>query len=111
MDAVNFKTNFIGKDGFVWWIGQIAPEDVWIENFGTNDKSWGQRYKVRIMGYHPYSTAELEDKDLPWAQVLTSAGNSGSQNTAETVRLSQGDVVVGFFLDCLLYTSPSPRDS
>ena len=99
MDAVNFKTNFIGKDGFVWWIGQIAPEDVWIDNFGTNDKSWGQRYKVRIMGYHPYSTAELEDKDLPWAQVLASAGNSGSQNTAETVRLSQGDVVVGFFLD------------
>ena len=28
MDAINFKTNFIGKDGFVWWIGQIAPEEV-----------------------------------------------------------------------------------
>ena len=36
MDAANFKTNFIGKDGFVWWIGQIAPEDVWLENFGKN---------------------------------------------------------------------------
>ena len=42
------------------------------------------RYKVRIMGYHPYSTAELEDKDLPWAQVLNPPGNSGSQNTMET---------------------------
>ena len=51
------------------------------------------------MGYHPYSIAELKDEDLPWAQVLTTAGNSGSQNTAETVRLAQGDVVVGFFLD------------
>ena len=20
------KTNFIGKDGFRWWIGQVAPE-------------------------------------------------------------------------------------
>ena len=99
MEGLNFKQNFVGRDGFVWWIGQIAPEDVWIENFGTNDKAWGQRYKVRIMGYHPYSTAELKDEDLPWAQVLTSAGNSGSQNTAETVRLAQGDVVVGFFLD------------
>ena len=99
MEDLNFKQNFVGRDGFVWWIGQIAPEDVWIENFGTNDKAWGQRYKVRIMGYHPYSTAELKDEDLPWAQVLTSAGNSGSQNTAETVRLAQGDVVVGFFLD------------
>ena len=99
MEGLNLKQNFVGRDGFVWWIGQIAPEDVWIDNFGTNDKAWGQRYKVRIMGYHPYSTAELKDEDLPWAQVLTTAGNSGSQNTAETVRLAQGDVVVGFFLD------------
>ena len=102
MDAVNFKTNFIGKDGFVWWIGQIAPEKVWLENFGKNTEDtakWGQRYKVRIMGYHPYSTAELEDKDLPWAQVLNPPGNSGSQNTMETIRFTQGDIVVGFFLD------------
>ena len=97
------KQNFIGKDGFVWWIGQIAPEKVWIDNYGKisteSKKAWGQRYKVRIMGYHPYSIAELKDEDLPWAQVLTTSGNSGSQNTAETVRLAQGDVVVGFFLD------------
>ena len=102
MDAVNFKTNFIGRDGFVWWIGQIAPEEVWIENFGISTEEspkWGQRYKVRIMGYHPYSTAELDDKELPWAQVLNPPGNSGSQNTGETIRLAQGDVVVGFFLD------------
>ena len=99
MESPNFKTNFIGKDGFVWWIGQIAPEENWLENFGNNEKAWGMRYKVRIMGYHPYSNAELPDKDLPWAQVLTAPGNSGSQNTAETVRLAQGDVVVGFFLD------------
>ena len=75
------RQNFIGKDGFIWWIGQIAPKEVWINNFlegvpgpiaSTTDsqKTWGQRYKVRIMGYHPYSTAELEDKDLPWAQCL-----------------------------------------
>ena len=102
MDAVNFKTNFIGKDGFVWWIGQIAPEDVWLENFGKNTEDtakWGQRYKVRIMGYHPYSTAELKDEELPWAQVLHPPGNSGSQTTLETIRFAQGDIVVGFFLD------------
>ena len=102
------KQNFVGKDGFVWWIGQIAPEENWTDNYGktpnvgigtTIKVAWGQRCKVRIMGYHPYSTAELEDKDLPWAQVLTHAGNSGSHNTAETVRLTQGDVVIGFFLD------------
>ena len=104
------RQNFIGKDGFIWWIGQIAPKEVWINNFlegvpgpiaSTTDsqKTWGQRYKVRIMGYHPYSTAELEDKDLPWAQCLSAPGNSGSLNTAETVRLNEGDVVIGWFLD------------
>ena len=41
MESPNFKTNFIGKDGFVWWIGQIAPEENWIENFGNNEKAWG----------------------------------------------------------------------
>ena len=106
MDNYNFKTNFIGKDGFVWWIGQVAPNDSWIKNFEENKeldtelaKAWGIRYKVRIMGYHPYSNEELKDTDLPWAQVLTSAGNSGSLNTRETVRLNGGDIVVGFFLD------------
>ena len=107
MEAFNFKTNFIGHDGFVWWIGQIAPIESWIKNFDEVSKidtelakSWGIRYKVRIMGYHPYSDAELADDDLPWAQVLATAGNSGSLNTRETVRLN----------GCLLYTSPSPRD-
>ena len=38
MDAGQFKTNFIGKDGFVWWIGQIAPEDVWLKNFGVTSE-------------------------------------------------------------------------
>ena len=28
MDNLNFKTHFIGKDGFIWWIGQIPDEKV-----------------------------------------------------------------------------------
>ena len=23
------KTNFIGRDGFRWWIGQVAPISAW----------------------------------------------------------------------------------
>lgn len=23
------KSNFIGKDGFIWWIGQVADPAVW----------------------------------------------------------------------------------
>ena len=94
MEAFNFKTNFIGHDGFVWWIGQIAPIESWIKNFDEVSeidtdlaKSWGIRYKVRIMGYHPYSDTELADDDLPWAQVLDTAGNSGSLNTLSLIHI------------------------
>ena len=27
-----FKTHYIGRDGYVWWIGQIAKEEHWIAN-------------------------------------------------------------------------------
>ena len=63
-----FKTNFIGRDGFRWWIGQIAPQSCWQDQ--ADGGGWGNRVKVRIMGYHPYSELELPNEDLPWAQVL-----------------------------------------
>ena len=98
MDESLLKSNFIGRDGFRWWIGQIPP----VESQGkqVNGGGWGNRYKVRIMGYHPYSLAELPNEDLPWAQCLipTTAG-SGGANYASDVKLQPGDVVFGFFLD------------
>jgi hypothetical protein len=98
MDESLLKSNFIGRDGFRWWVGQIPP----IESQGkqVNGGGWGNRYKVRIMGYHPYSLAELPNEDLPWAQCLipTTAG-SGGANYATDVKLQPGDVVFGFFLD------------
>ena len=97
MEDFFIKNNFIGKDGFVWWIGQISSEESW----GTNaNAGWGNRYKVRIMGYHPYSTAQLKDEDLPWALVMLPPGiGTGNQQIFQSVKFSQGDVVVGFFLD------------
>ena len=59
----NLKTNFLGRDGFVWWIGQIPPVESW--GFQGTGGGWGVRYKVRIMGYHPYTEAELSNEDLP----------------------------------------------
>ena len=99
MDNLNFKTHFAGKDGFIWWIGQIPDEKVWETQIKNGEGAWGNRYKVRIMGYHPYDDELLKDEDLPWAQVLMPPGNSGSVHRAETVKLAQGDVVIGFFLD------------
>ena len=29
LDQGMFKNHFVGRDGFVWWIGQIADENTW----------------------------------------------------------------------------------
>jgi len=92
------KSNFVGRDGFRWWIGQIPPE----KSHGAqiDGGGWGNRYKVRIMGYHPPSLTDLPDKDLPWAQVLLSTtSGTGAGNYATDTKLSPGDSVFGFFLD------------
>ena len=98
IEASLLKSNFLGRDGFRWWIGQVPPESA--HGNQINKGGWGNRFKVRIMGYHPYDITELPDEDLPWAQVLisTTAG-SGAGNNATTVKIAPGDVVFGFFLD------------
>ena len=94
------KTNFLGKDGFRWWIGQVAPEEAQGDQLNQIGNTWGCRLKVRIYGYHPADITELPDKSLPWAQVLLSSqGGSGKANRSRSVRISPGDTVMGFFLD------------
>ena len=97
MEESLLRTNFIGRDGFVWWIGQIPPVESWIEQ--ANGEGWGNRYKVRIMGYHPYNTTELADEDLPWAGVILPPGNTGSAGVSKSCKFQPGDTVIGFFLD------------
>jgi hypothetical protein len=98
IDESLLKSNFIGRDGFRWWIGQIPP----IESMGQQVEGggWGNRFKVRILGYHPYDENELPNEELPWAQCLvpTTAG-TGAANCSTGVQLQPGDVVLGFFLD------------
>lgn len=97
MEESLLKSNFLGRDGFRWWIGQIAPEDVQKQ---INKDGWGNRLKVRIMGYHPYNVQELPNKDLPWAQVLLSTSDgTGAANYATSHKVRPGDIVFGFFLD------------
>ena len=92
------KTNFIGRDGFRWWIGQIAPEIA--QGKQINGGGWGNRFRVRILGYHPYSVIDLPDDKLPWAQALLGCTDgSGAANRATSVKISPGDSVFGFFLD------------
>lgn len=98
IDESLLKSNFLGRDGFRWWIGQIPP--VGAQGAQANGGGWGNRVKVRIMGYHPYYETELKNEDLPWAQCLipTTSG-SGASNYATDVKIKPGDVVFGFFLD------------
>lgn len=103
------KSNFVGKDGFIWWIGQVADPSVWrneksdfADRKGDSDSgSWGYRCKVRIVGYHSFDRNELDDEDLPWAHVLTSAadGSPGQGGLGKSHNLVGGESVVGFFLD------------
>ena len=94
------KSNFLGKDGFRWWIGQIPPAKTWALQWSKKPKAWGNRVKVRIMGYHPPNTTELADEDLPWATVLLPTNHgSGKGGTKKNIAVTQGDVVIGFFLD------------
>ncbi len=100
------KTHFLGRDGFIWWIGQIVDQTKWAGNLGgsptktTEDqRGFGFRYKVRIMGYHTAAPTDLPDDQLPWASVMlpVTAGVSGGAISAPNLR--QGDFVQGYFLD------------
>ena len=98
IDEALVKSSFLGRDGFRWWIGQIPP----LSTMGkqTKGNGWGNRYKVRIMGYHPANSVELKDEDLPWAICMlpTTSGTGGAELTT-SIKLTQGDTVFGFFLD------------
>ena len=102
-----FKRHFVGRDGFIWWIGQIVSEQQWSGNIPAyrtdttaDHRGFGERYKVRIMGYHTANKQELTDDQLPWASVMypVTAGNGGA-GTWSNAALRQGSFVFGFFLD------------
>ena len=106
MEQGLFKKHFYGRDGLVWWIGQIPDEKTWRTNIpgistpsNEDHDGFGWRYKVRIMGYHPASK-ELPDEELPWCGVVfpVTAG-SGSGGASQSPNLRQGNFVYGFFLD------------
>ena len=100
LDSALLKTNFVGRDGFVWWIGRVAEPSVWRNEATDTDAGWAFRCKVRIIGYHPFDETILSDEDLPWAHVLVDAtSGSGQGNMGDSSRMMGGETVFGFFLD------------
>jgi hypothetical protein len=104
IDEALLKSNFLGRDGFIWWVGQVADPKVWRNDktrIDNGKEAWGYRCKVRIIGYHSFDPNELKDEDLPWAHILTSAsdGAPAQGGFGKLPLLVGGESVVGFFLD------------
>ena len=106
IDQSLVKTHFLGRDGFIWWIGQIVDQTQWAANLGGSptrttkeQKGFDFRYKVRIMGYHTASPGDLKDEELPWASIMLPVTAGVSGGAMSTPNLRQGDFVQGYFLD------------
>lgn len=100
IDHSLLKTQYAGRDGFIWWIGRVADPRVWRDESTDPETGWPYRCKVRIIGYHPFDGATLEEKDLPWAHVMSSpTSGSGQGGLGETSSMMGGETVFGFFLD------------
>jgi hypothetical protein len=85
---------FLGKDGFIWWVGVI--EDI-------EDELLLGRAKVRIFGYHAdFDSGRLSTEDLPYATVIMPANIPNAYG-----RLELGDWVFGFFLDATEANEPA----
>lgn len=86
--------NFIGQDGFVWWIGIVESID---------DPLTLGRCKVRCFGYHPAKATNLvPTEDLPWALAIHPVNTPNLYGTPKV-----GDWVFGFFLDSLSAQEPA----
>lgn len=115
------QSNYLGRDGFKWWVGQVADPDKsgWGGAKESENKRrfnpdiegkkipehdvYERRCKVRIFGYHTISDRDgyvLKDSDLPWAHILVPSGmGSGIHGLGMTHEYQGGENVLGFFLD------------
>ena len=102
LETRHSNVEFLGKDGFQWFIAQVAPDKVWRDKNNQNFDN-GFRAKIRILGYHPGESEEeggISDENLPWAHFLVSPQfGAGNNCTGTSFALQGGEMVIGFFLD------------
>ena len=116
--------DFIGKDGFNWFVGQVENDGGGhfasdlakniagaAANFATRytalglfgktdfDFDWTNKVKVRIMGYHSPSKAELPTEELPWALVMMPVTHPQRSGIGSLHQLQINSWVIGFFMD------------
>jgi len=80
------------------WIGMVLPYESQ-KNQIDGDAGFGYRYRVAIMGSHP-SDNSIKDEEIVFAIVaLGVSDGTGAGNRQKNPAISQGDVVLGKFLD------------
>ena len=78
------KKNFIGLEGFIWWIGVVEDR---------NDPEQLGRVRVRCFGWHNDQKELIPTDALPWAHPVIPVNNPNMYTPKE------GDMVFGFFID------------
>jgi len=89
------QVNFVGKDGFTWWVGEVESNE---------DPMELGRVQCRVLGYYTNvrggTTADLPTSELPWATVLQHTSQPGNDGQGESSgQLQPGAIVMGFFMD------------
>ncbi len=72
-----------------WFIGEVVS---------LADPDQLARIKVRIYGIHDNTTL-IKDDDLPWAQVVASISEGGTDGLGNPIGVQVGALVFGLFLD------------
>lgn len=78
------KKNFIGLEGFIWWIGVVEDR---------NDPEQLGRVRVRCFGWHTEDKVKIPTDTLPWAHPVIPVNSPNAYTPKE------GDMVFGFFID------------
>lgn len=87
------------------WYGRVVAKEEWYQviepsNFYelAGKKSWGYRYKVRVIGRDSGNKVVLADSELSWANVVlpTTAG-SGIGGYFTTPTIASGTLVTGYY--------------
>ena len=78
------KKNFIGLEGFIWWVGVVEDR---------NDPEQLGRVRVRCFGWHTEDKNKIPTSSLPWAHPVIPV------NHPATYTPKEGDMVFGFFID------------
>ena len=90
------SVNFVGKDGFFWWVGEVEDNE---------DPMELGRVRVRVLGYYTNVRGKNDSRfptdNLPWATVLQHTCQLSREMMVRVKVLvnCNGAIVMGFFMD------------